>query len=225
MPDYTTLQAQVELFKAKVDSLSATTLDANELVLLASAIKALGEGMGVNDIINAANFEIGRLEDAADDEIDRINNTSNGALIGAHEASIDVLEAWRPNVDNYIATAQTNLNDVISDISALQSQTANLPYDYIITSDVTLQADHRRQYFILPILPDGMIINLPVAPAIGDFVQITDISGILDTNPTAVKINPATKLIMGEAGEMNFDVDYASIRLTYSDEPNGWRIT
>ena len=34
MPDYTTLAAQVELFKDKVDALSATTLDANELVLL-----------------------------------------------------------------------------------------------------------------------------------------------------------------------------------------------
>lgn len=225
MPSYTTLQQQVELFKAKVDALSATTLDANELVLLASAIKALGEGMGVNDIIDAANSEIQRLTDAADDEIDRINNTSNGALIGAHESSIDILEAWRPNVDNYIATAQTNLNDVISDISALQSQTANLPYDYEITSNVTIAADHRKQYFILPILPDGMTINLPVAPAIGDFIQITDISGILDSNPTAVKINPATKLIMGEAGIMNFDVDYASIRLTYADELKGWRIT
>lgn len=225
MPSYTTLEQQVELFKAKVDALSATTLDANELVLLASAIKALGEGMGVNDIINAANAEIQRLTDAADDEIDRINNTSNGALIGEHDTSIDVLEAWRPNVDNYIATAQTNLNDVISDISALQSQTANLPYDYEITSDVTIAADHRKQYFILPVLPDGMTINLPVAPAIGDFIQITDISGILDTNPTAVVINPGTKLIMGEAGPMNFDVDYASIRLTYSDELNGWRLT
>ncbi len=226
MPDYTTLAAQVELFKDKVDALSATTLDANELVLLASALKALGEGMGVNDIIDASTSEIARITDAADDEIARINGTSAGAMILEHDSSLTALESWRPNVDNYINTNQQNLQDVLSDISTLQSTTASIPAVYKVMSDITYNVQNREQLFLQPDPVQGQTIILPTGPALGDFVILTDISGLPNLGTgDKVKIDPGNKLIMGVAGIMNFDVDYASIQLTYSNEAYGWRIS
>jgi hypothetical protein len=214
MPDYTTLAAQVELFKDKVDALSATTLDANELVLLASALKALGEGMGVNDIIDASTSEIARITDAA------------GAMILEHDSSLTALESWRPNVDNYINTNQQNLQDVLSDISTLQSTTASIPAVYKVMSDITYNVQNREQLFLQPDPVQGQTIVLPTGPALGDFVILTDISGLPNLGTgDKVKIDPGNKLIMGVAGIMNFDVDYASIQLTYSNEAYGWRIS
>ena len=85
--DYSTLSSQVELFKTKVTALTSTTLDANDLVLLASALNTLAESMGVNDIAAATIARIALVTAAKDAAIVSINASVNGSRLTALETS------------------------------------------------------------------------------------------------------------------------------------------
>ena len=58
MTDYSTLGTQVTLAKNKIDALTSSTLDAQDLVFLAKALETLGNLLGVNDILGVTNSSI-----------------------------------------------------------------------------------------------------------------------------------------------------------------------
>jgi len=77
MTDYSTLGTQVTLAKNKIDALSSTTLNAQDLVFLAKALESLGNLLGVNDIIGVTNSSITSVQNAAAGQVNLV--TAAGA--------------------------------------------------------------------------------------------------------------------------------------------------
>ena len=77
MTDYSTLGTQVTLAKNKIDALSSSTLDAQDLVFLAKALESLGNLLGVNDIIGVTNSSITSVQNAAAGQVNLV--TAAGA--------------------------------------------------------------------------------------------------------------------------------------------------
>lgn len=77
MTDYSTLGTQVTLAKNKIDALSSTTLNAQDLVFLAKALESLGNLLGVNDVIGVTNSSITSVQNAAAGQVNLV--TAAGA--------------------------------------------------------------------------------------------------------------------------------------------------
>lgn len=221
MPDYTTLQTQIELFKDKVDALTATTLDANDLVLLASALNTIGTGMGVNDVLQAALDRINAIEAAKTAAIAEINNSVNGDRLTALETSDTDQEARLVNVENFVATSLSDFSGLQSSINSIQSQIAlNLPATWKIVSDNVYTIANKDRLLVLP--NAGQTLTLPVTPAVGTVVQIIDAAGTAaTTNFTILRNN---EKIQGLSEDLVFNINSGAITLVYSGSTYGWRV-
>jgi hypothetical protein len=216
MPDYTTLQAQIELFKDKVDELTATTLDANELVLLASALNAIGASLGVNDILNATLDRIAAIETAKNGAITEINSSVNGARLTSAEGTITDHESRIDNVENFISTVNADFSSINSSISQLNSiVTTNTPNTWKVITDNTYNIANKDRLLVIP--NAGQTLTLPVTPAVGSFV-----AGTAGTTNFTVARNGS--LIQGQAINLTFNVNGGSIGLVFAGSAYGWRI-
>lgn len=221
MPDYTTLQAQIELFKDKVDELTASTLDANELVLLASAIHTLGTSLGTNDILNATIDRIAALETAKNSAITEINSSVNGARLTTAEGTITDHESRIDNVENFISTVNSDFSTINSSLSQLNSLiTPNLPLTWKVVSDNTYTIANKDRLLVVP--NAGQVLTLPVTPAVGSFIQIVDVAGTSATTNFTVARNGS--LINGQAVNLTFNVNGGDITMVYSGSTYGWRV-
>jgi hypothetical protein len=221
MPDYTTLQAQIELFKDKVDELTATTLDANELVLLASALNAIGASLGVNDILNATLDRIAAIETAKNGAITEINSSVNGARLTSAEGTITDHESRIDNVENFISTVNADFSSINSSISQLNSiVTTNTPNTWKVITDNTYNIANKDRLLVIP--NAGQTLTLPVTPAVGSFVEIVDAAGTAGTTNFTVARNGS--LIQGQAINLTFNVNGGSIGLVFAGSAYGWRI-
>jgi hypothetical protein len=221
MPDYTTLQAQIELFKDKVDELTATTLDANELVLLASALNAIGASLGVNDILNATLDRIAAIETAKNGAITEINSSVNGARLTSAEGTITDHESRIDNVENFISTVNADFSSINSSISQLNSiVTTNTPNTWKVITDNTYNIANKDRLLVIP--NAGQTLTLPVTPAVGSFVEIVDAAGTAGTTNFTVARNGS--LIQGQAINLTFNVNGGSIGLVFAGSTYGWRI-
>lgn len=221
MPDYTTLQAQIELFKDKVDELTATTLDANELVLLASALNAIGTSLGVNDILNATLDRIAALETAKTSAITEINSSVNGARLTTAEGTITNHETRLDNVENFISTVNSDFSSINSAISQINSTvTPNLPNTWKLITDSSYNIANKDRLLVVP--SAGQVLTLPITPAVGSFVEIVDATGTAATTNFTVARNGS--LIQGQAVNLTFNVNAGSIGLVFAGATYGWRI-
>jgi hypothetical protein len=101
MPDATALSDQIELVKTKIDELSASALDSQDLVFLAKALEAIGNLLGVNDIVGVTNESILSLQAASSGQISTITNAGSqqiNAVITSGQQQIFLVESA---VDNY----------------------------------------------------------------------------------------------------------------------------
>lgn len=221
MPDYTTLQAQVELFKDKVDELTATTLDPNDLVLLASALNTIGSGLGVNDVLQAALDRITVIEAAKVAAIAEINSSVNGDRITDLETSDTDQEARLVNVENFVATSLSDFSGLQSTINSIQSQIAlNLPSTWKIVSDNIYTIANKDRLLVIP--NAGQTLTLPITPAVGTVVQIADAAGTAaTTNFTVLRNN---EKIQGLSEDLVFNINSGAVTLVYSGSTYGWRI-
>jgi len=221
MPDYTTLQAQIELFKDKVDELTATTLDANELVLLASALNAIGASLGVNDILNATLDRIAALETAKTAAITEINSSVNGARLTSAETTITDHESRIDNIENFTSTVLTDFSGVQSQINTLNAiVTPNLASTWKVITDNTYTIANKDRLLVIP--NAGQVLTLPISPAVGSFVEIVDAAGTAATTNFTVARNGS--LIQGQAINLTFNVNAGSIGLVFAGSAYGWRI-
>ena len=78
-------------------------------------------------------------------------------------------------------------------------------------------------YFV--VFSNAMELTLPASPTIGATIVITDISGNAGSFATKPKIMRNGKLIQGKAEDMVFDVNNGSIKLVFSNDTYGWRVT
>lgn len=221
MPDYTTLSAQIELFKDKVDALTATTMDANDLVLLASALNALGSSLGVNDILQATIDRIAAITTAKDAAIVEINSSVNGNRLTTLETSQTDQESRLDNVENFVATSLSDFSGLSSQLNTINSQLApNLPSTWKVITDSTYTVANKDRLLVIP--SAGQVITLPITPTVGSNVEIVDASGNAGTVNFTVARNGS--LINGAAENLIFNVNGAGVYLVYSGSTYGWRV-
>lgn len=221
MPDYTTLQAQIELFKDKVDELTATTLDANELVLLASALNAIGTSLGVNDILNATLDRIAALETAKTSAIAEINSSVNGARLTSAETTITDHESRIDNIETFTSTVLTDFSGVQSQINTINAiVTPNIANTWKVISDSAYTIANKDRLLVIP--SAGQTLTLPITPAVGSFVEIVDVAGTSATTNFTVLRNGS--LINGTTENLVFNVNGGNATLVYSGSTYGWKV-
>ena len=219
--DYSTLSSQVELFKTKVTALTSTTLDANDLVLLASALNTLAESMGVNDIAAATIDRIALVTAAKDAAIVSINASVNGSRLTALETSQTDQESRLLNAENYISTAGAVQGQLAATVTALDSAIRpNVMSAPVIITDVTYTALKGDRLLVVPAA--GQIITLPGVPNMGDTVSFMDIAGTATATNFTIARNG--KLIQGLAEDLVVDKSNAAFSLIFTNNTLGWRI-
>lgn len=78
MPDYASLSTQIDAVKSEMSTLlSSSTLTAQDLVFLASALDKLGTMLGVADIVAATAAKITELENAKNVHLSTLLTTKN----------------------------------------------------------------------------------------------------------------------------------------------------
>ena len=221
MPNYTTLNDQVELFKTKVSALTSTTLDANELVLLASALDTLAKALGVNDILAATNDRIDALNAARDAAITTINNSVNGDRITALETTSTSYGTRLTTVENYVNTNQGNLSALSSTVTSLDAAVRpNVMNAYQVITASSYTAVRSDRLLVIPTA--GQTITLPVAPVTGDTIFILDGAGTSATTNFTIARNGQN--INGLAENLVFNVNGGNVTLIYVNSTYGWRI-
>jgi len=221
MPDYTTLSSQVDLFKTKVTALTSTTLSANDLVLLASALNTLAQAMGVNDILAATNERISALNTARDAAITTINASANGSRLTTLEAT-DVSYGTRIGaVENYVNTAGGQISQLSSTVTGLDSAISPNVMAAWTVKTASYTAINKDRLLVVP--ADGLIITLPLTPNQGDSIQIIDAAGTAAVTNFTIARNG--KPIQSLSEDLIVDVASASFTLTYYNATNGWRIS
>ena len=220
MPDYTTLSTQVELFKTKVSALASTTLDANDLVLLASALDTLAQSMGVNDILSLTTERLAAITTATNAAISTINNSTNGARITALENTSASYETRIYATENYVNTAGGQISALSSTVTGLSSLVAGkIPNTWVnITASYTAVRGDR----LLVTPAAGLVITLPSAPSIGDTVVVVDSAGTSQTTNFTIARNGS--LIAGVAEDLVFNVKSKAATLVFSNTSQGWRV-
>ena len=218
MPDYTTLSTQVDLFKTKVSALASTTLDANDLVLLASALDTLAKSMGVNDILSLTTERLAAITTATNSAIATINNSINGQRITDVEA--DVADHETRIYENYVNTAGGQISALSSTVTGLSSLVAGkIPNNWV---NITESYSAVRGDRLLVTPAAGLTITLPAAPSIGDTVIIVDSAGTSQTTNFTIARNGS--LIAGVAENLVFNVKSKAAELVFSNTAQGWRV-
>lgn len=101
MPDYASLTAQVDLFKTKVSALSGSTLGAQELVYLAKAIEAMGNLLGVNDILAATNTKLNDIDTAITGAVTTVNGAGSTQIAAVAAAGATQVAAVANELNNF----------------------------------------------------------------------------------------------------------------------------
>lgn len=81
MPDYASLSTQIDAIKSEMTTLlSSSTLTAQDLVFLASAIDKMGTMLGVSDIVAATAAKVTELNNTTSTNVTTLNNTRDSAI-------------------------------------------------------------------------------------------------------------------------------------------------
>jgi len=220
MPDYTTLSNQVEVFKTKVNNLTSQTLNANDLVLLASALDTLAKSMGVNDILAATIDRIAEINTAKDSAITTINNSVNGNRLTTLETTSTDYGTRIYAVENYVNTAGSNLAQIAATVTALDSAISPNVMRPWTTVTANYQALVRDRLLVVP--AEGLVITLPSLPNPGDTVAFVDAPGTSGTTNFTIARNGRPIQSLNE--DLTVNVNSASFELTYYNTTSGWRI-
>ena len=101
MPDYASLTAQVDLFKTKVNSLSGSSLGAQELVYLAKAIESMGNLLGVNDVLAATNTKLYDISTAVTGAVTTVSSAGSTQVAAVAAAGATQVAAVANELNNF----------------------------------------------------------------------------------------------------------------------------
>jgi hypothetical protein len=101
MADYSTLGTQVTVVKNKIDALQSTTLGAQDVVFLAKALEALGNLLGINDIVGATNTAITNVTTAASGQVSLVNTAGATQISAVNTAGTTQIASVAAAISNY----------------------------------------------------------------------------------------------------------------------------
>jgi hypothetical protein len=101
MTDYSTLGPQVTLAKDKIDALTSSTLNAQDLVYLAKALETLGNLLGVNDILGVTNNSILGVQSAASGQINLVTSAGATQIAAVNTSGVLQISLVEATISNY----------------------------------------------------------------------------------------------------------------------------
>lgn len=220
MPDFSTLQTQVNILKLQIDALNTSTLNAEQILYLSQTLATLANTLGVDDIIAATASAVADVEQAGVDTIAIVEGTANGALVVDLQDSYETLQAAYDNIDPRVTSLEalsTSQESAIASASAAAAAVALSPWETVTASRNIFDKD---RLFVVPVA--GMTLTLPPGPNFGAVIEIVDVAGTSAT--TNFTIERSLQKIQGLEEDLVFNVNGQAIKLVYSGATYGWRI-
>jgi hypothetical protein len=224
--NYATLSNQIETIKTKINALTSTTLNAEQILYVSKSLVTLSEALGVEDVVEATANAIERIDDAGAAAITLVSGTANGVAVSNLSSKYTTLQATYDNINPRVTSLEgviTNQESNIATASALAASAGYNPWSVVTASKLLVNRD--RVFVNTPALGGGvggLTLTLPAGPAIGAVVEIVDISGTASTNFFTVARNG--ELIQGAAEDLIFNVNNKAMKLIYSNTAKGWRV-
>jgi len=224
--NYATLSNQIDTIKGKINALTSTALNAEQILYVSKSLVTLSEALGINDVVAATANAIERIDDAGAAAITLVSGTANGTQVSNLRSQYTALQATYDNINPRVTSLEaviTNQESNIATASALAASAGYNPWQVVTTSKLLVNRD--RIFVNTPAGQggvNGLTLTLPAGPAIGHVVEIIDISGNASTNFFTVARNG--ELIQGAAEDLIFNVNNRALKLIYSNTANGWRI-
>lgn len=114
MPDYTSLQTEINAIKSEIAaSVAASTYTAQDLVYLASALQTLGGMLGVNDIVGATADKITEVNTAKTTALSNIESARSASVADVNlerTSALGAITTLRDSALNQIAAGSTSFN-------------------------------------------------------------------------------------------------------------------
>lgn len=220
MPDFSTLQTQVNILKQQIDALNTSTLNAEQILYLSQTLATLANTLGVDDIIAATASAVAEVEQAGIDTIAVVEGTANGALVVQLQDSYDTLQASYDNINPRVTSLEalsTAQESAIATASAAAAAVALNPWQVVTESRNVFEKD---RLFVVPAA--DLVLTLPPGPNVGGTIEIVDVAGTSAT--TNFTIARSLQKIQGLEEDLVFNVNGQAIKLVYSGATYGWRI-
>lgn len=224
--NYATLSNQINTIKSKINALSASTLNAEQILYLSKSLLTLSEALGVEDVVAATANAITQIDNAGAATITLVSGTANGAAVANLQTSYNALQATYDNLNPRVSSLEgviTNQESNIATASALAASAGYNPWEILNSSKLLVNRD--RVFVNTPAGQGGqggLTLTLPAGPSTGFVIEIVDISGNASTNYFTIARNG--ERIQGLQEDLIFNVNNKRIKLVYSNTASGWRI-
>ena len=224
--NYATLSNQIETIKTKINALTSTTLNAEQILYVSKSLVTLSEALGVEDVVEATADAIERIEDAGIATITLVNGTANGTALSSLSSKYTTLQATYDNINPRVTSLEGVITNQESNIATASALAASAGYNawQVLTASKLLV--NRDRVFVNTAAGQGgvggLTLTLPAGPSLGFVVEIVDISGTASTNFFTIARNG--ELIQGVAEDLIFNVNNKAMKLIYSNTAKGWRI-
>lgn len=122
----------------------------------------------------------------------------------------------------------TQLASDVTDFISANSGSSNTPTTEFVPTWITLTQNTildntvRIRHIIVDTTSGGFSLTLPPVPLNGDIIEISDKGGKLSASPLVININGTGRKLLNQLNALNFDINYATIRLLYITITNEW---
>jgi uncharacterized protein (DUF4213/DUF364 family) len=223
MPDFTSLIDEIDVLKNRINALSTSTLNTEEILYLAESLNVIASALGVSDIAAATADAITQVQAAGTATIAVVNGTANGAAVANLQDDYLTLQDSYNNLNPRVTTIETAINNQTSAIASASAQAAAATYNAWVTVTASRNAVNKDRLMVIPqAAPNAITITLPAGPSVGDVIEIIDIAGTAGTTNFTVARNG--EKIQGLAENLIFNVNGKRTVLLYSGTTYGWRI-
>ena len=224
--NYATLSNQIDTIKAKINALSSSTLNAEQILYLSKSLIILSEALGVEDIVDATANAITQIDNAGQATITLVSGTANGTAVSTLSSKYTTLQATYDNLNPRVTSLEGVITNQQSNIATASALAASAGYNaWQITTTSRLLVNRDRFFVNTPAGQGGvggLTLTLPGGPGIGSVIELVDISGNASTNFFTIARNG--ELIQGVAEDLIFNVNNKRILLVYSNTAKGWRV-
>lgn len=223
MPDFTSLIDEIDVLKNRINALSSTTLNTEEILYLAESLNVIASALGVSDIAAATADAISQVQAAGTSTIAVVNGTANGAAVSNLQDSYLTLQDSYDNIEPRVQTLEAAINTQVSAIASASAQAAIATYNpWTLVTTNTLAVNKDRLMVVPQAAPNAITITLPAGPLVGYEVEILDVAGTAGT--TNFTVARSGEKIQGLEENLIFNVNGKRIKLLYSGATYGWRI-